>query len=346
MSRRKRSVVIILLVLLLLLVPPAWITYREWKQARLDHSLIEAIKAEDDQKALEALAEGANGEARDIGAPPTFRETLLHLLDRFRHPGQKKSDKEEHVPALLLLYQDAYVKTPASESRRAPGPNIALVRALLDHGAQSNDQDSQGCSPLWYASFFSSRDTVRLLMERGANPNAVDYMFRDTPIIGASAGVTEELLEHGADINAVDANQDTALTCAAFNGETDVVRILLEHGANIDAADQDKRTALLDGVYKGSPDLVRLLLEHGADTEARDSKGDTALLMAAGDYHISSEMVRLLLEHGAKVNAKASDGHTALAGLLQEWSTQIDKKDILYRNDMIKINYLRMYGAK
>src|SRR5580658_8758240 len=76
MERRKRRIGIVLLLLFVLIVPPVWSVYREFRQARLDHALIQAIKAGNNQKALEALAEGASGEARDTGELPTFREIV------------------------------------------------------------------------------------------------------------------------------------------------------------------------------------------------------------------------------------------------------------------------------
>src|SRR5579863_6583607 len=108
MNRRKRTIGIALLLLFVLIVPPVWITYREYRQAKLDHALIAAIKAGDDQKALEALAEGANGEALDTCKPPTFREVLFHLFNHFQHPNppaSNPSDEDVHLSALLLLYQ-------------------------------------------------------------------------------------------------------------------------------------------------------------------------------------------------------------------------------------------------
>lgn len=156
MNQKRRTFAITLLILLFLLVAPIWITYREYKQARLDHALIEAIKAGNEQKALEMLAEGADGGARDTGhvEPVSMGELLLRLFKR--EPQQV--DGEKHLAAIVLLYQRDYGRDSVSSAliaefyefavnmrlyhKNANGkPDPELVKALLDHGANLNDQD-------------------------------------------------------------------------------------------------------------------------------------------------------------------------------------------------------------
>jgi ankyrin repeat protein len=52
------------------------------------------------------------------------------------------------------------------------------------------------------------------------------------------------LLEHGANVGAVDNEGRTPLHAAAEGGKVKVVRVLLEHGANVDAVDNEGRTSL------------------------------------------------------------------------------------------------------
>lgn len=159
-------------LLLLLLIPLLWITYRQYRRATLDHALIAAIKARDDKKALEALAEGASGEARDTASSRTFKESLLHLLNSFRHPDVSDN---KYLPALLLLYDERI----GTENADTPGPDPAVVRALLDHGAQVNDRSGTsaicpGSTPLIYSVWYSNIDVIRILLEHGANVSAKD----------------------------------------------------------------------------------------------------------------------------------------------------------------------------
>lgn len=253
---RKYCIGITLLVLIVLTVALICLIPRESRQERLDRALIEAIKARDDQKALEALAEGASGEAWTEGA------TIHH-----RHSDQK--DEKEHLSALALLFQQA-----AQDGSRA-GPHAEVVRALLDHGANVNDKDEDGTSPLWYASvYFDSNDMIDLLLKRGANINLANNKRR-TPLMFASAKTDLFLLNHGANIEAVDEDHRTALMWAVWNDEIDAVNVLLAHGANVKAKDAEGKTvlyyvqdAIQDAPDSNSRNLARkiktLLSKYGA----------------------------------------------------------------------------------
>lgn len=61
----------------------------------------------------------------------------------------------------------------------------AAVKALLDHGAHVNAQDSQGLSSLRYAAANARTETVRLLLEKGADPSLPDR-FGTNPLIAVA----------------------------------------------------------------------------------------------------------------------------------------------------------------
>lgn len=79
------------------------------------------------------------------------------------------------------------------------------------------------------------------------------------------------------------------LHAAAQNGACDTLEWLLEHGAAVDARDAEGATALIQAATSASPSAVRLLLKHGADAQLRDAAGCTA-----GDYAKTEELKDLL----------------------------------------------------
>ena len=105
------------------------------------------------------------------------------------------------------------------------------------------------------------------------------------------------LIENGADVNAVDSFGATPLTRAALFGNTETAAVLLQAGANINAktANQNE-TALHHAVISNNISTLKLLLAYGANPHARNRGNETPLDLArkegkkiAGDF-LESEM--------------------------------------------------------
>jgi len=102
---------------------------------------------------------------------------------------------------------------------------------------------------------------VRLLLEKGADIEAKDE-FEETALIKAAEygyeAIVRLLLEKGADIEAKDKCGRTALIRVAWYREA-VVRLLLEKGVNVKAKDHSGETALIKADKFGCKAVVRLL---------------------------------------------------------------------------------------
>jgi ankyrin repeat protein len=90
--------------------------------------------------------------------------------------------------------------------------------------------------------------------------------------VGAEEAV-KILVDAGADVNAVNEGDFTALHGAAFRGLNEVVQYLVEHGANINARDYRGRTPfrLAEGSkqsfqFQAWPETAELLKQLGAET--------------------------------------------------------------------------------
>lgn len=157
-----------------------------------------------------------------------------------------------------------------------------------------------------------------------------------TPLQFAAHRLNKEaiqlLLEHGADVNALSPDGSTALQCALspertlryedfkFESQVEIVQLLLDNEANVNAPASPNfgRTALQEAASYdyASPYLVDLLLQHEADVNAEPAicGGITAIQGAAISGNL--RIARMLLDHGANINAPAApeEGRTAIEG--------------------------------
>ncbi|RLU26571.1 hypothetical protein DMN91_000367 [Ooceraea biroi] len=130
-----------------------------------------------------------------------------------------------------------------------------------------------------------------------------------------------ELINHGADVNAEDADNWTALLCAAKEGHTEICLELLEHGAELEHRDMGGWTALMWATYKGKSATVTMLLGRGADVNAHGNFHISSLLWAAGRGY--PDIVKDLIAHGAKVNVGDKYGTTALVWASRKGNVEI-----------------------
>jgi ankyrin repeat protein len=132
-----------------------------------------------------------------------------------------------------------------------------------------------------------------------------------TPLGGAASldniAAMDVLLTAGADIDALDGHQWTALGTAAHAGNDNVARHLLQKGASVDKPmGETGWTALMAAAQEGRGSMISMLLQHGADVNARDTGGYTALMFAT--EAVQFDVVQLLLANGADPDLRANDG--------------------------------------
>jgi ankyrin repeat protein len=218
-------------------------------------------------------------------------------------------------------------KVPAGGARGKgkPGTGGAAEGALDDtddaaaaiaFGRRPAPKDGGGLTPLVYAVRSNDLDSVKTLLDAGADVNQVT-LYGWSPLLVATQNrfykLGAFLVEHGADVNLANKGGWTPLYLATDNrnieggdypvrkadmDHLDFIKLLLDKGANVNARmkdttetrtvftnqwlDESGATAFLRASQSGDIVLMKLLLAHGADPKIDTTLHVTALQVAAG----------------------------------------------------------------
>jgi hypothetical protein len=201
-------------------------------------------------------------------------------LDRFRallaeDPALARARDERGVSVLLQArYRGRFDMIEALLALRAGdldlfeaaalGDTDRLARLVAQEPMSLNRHSPDGFTPLHIATFFAQPEATRLLLQRGADVEAVSTNpMALRPIHSAAAGGSSEivakLLSQRADPNSRQHGGWTALHAAAASGRIDMVRALVQHGADVQAANDEGKTAYDLAVAKNHAAVVQLL---------------------------------------------------------------------------------------
>lgn len=179
--------------------------------------------------------------------------------------------------AAAVLTLAATVLLAGAVSRGAPVADAAMrgdattVVALLLEGADPNAAQPDGMTGLHWAAERGDVEIARLLLDAGADLEAVTRLGAYRPLHlaarGGHAAVVDLLLAAGAQTSGeTDTGSATPLHFAAASGSDAVVRTLLEHGADPDAReDRWGQTPLMFAAAGGRTSAALALLAGGAD---------------------------------------------------------------------------------
>jgi ankyrin repeat protein len=177
--------------------------------------------------------------------------------------------------------------------------DVPALKVRLTGAASPNERDDTGVTPLMYAAGVGSIDTMKALLEAGADVNAAgsDGM---TALMWATGDLTKVrlLVERGANVNAIAQNGTTALVAAAQRGAADVVQYLLGHEAD-PMATGDEGAALFQAAFASTNEQVRRVLD-AAGLKARHV-GQVAPALARVDY-VDRDLVERYLALGGDPN--------------------------------------------
>lgn len=234
--------------------------------------------------------------------------------------------------------------------------NWDVAKQLILAGADVNQWDIYGQAPLHVAiemgdatapvrgsidpaNEASGAEIIRMLVERGANPN--QQMFFRAP--------------RGSGSVSAGSRGTTPFHRACANGDVELVKLLLAHGAEVNLHQADGQTAVMlaldarrAGGEQNAIEVLRVLHAAGADVNViakahhlQRTRGGTAL-------HVATRLgwrkaMEELVSEGIDVNAKDPDGLTALDYAMARGYIPFLQQRQPPRKDLAKL--LRAWGA-
>ncbi|RHZ43334.1 ankyrin repeat domain-containing protein [Aspergillus thermomutatus] len=188
--------------------------------------------------------------------------------------------------------------------RTAQRGDLAGVKWLLNQSVSIDAAGNDRRTPLMLAVYSRNDAVVEQLLQHGARLDARDWNH---------ATALHWALPHWTDPSLETPNSNAILRADRNSGRpvnSNIVKMLVEAGADLEAKNASDETPLTRAAINGSTSAVRLLLEKGANIESRDQSGFSPLLLAAWKGH--TPVVCLLLEHCAGIGFANPDGDTAL----------------------------------
>ena len=293
-------------------------------------------------------------------------ETLQTIIN---HGAAVNARNNDHGTALMIACRKGNIEAINVLLNAGADPNIAdgeyctcihlavykgynkdVLEAMIEHDADVNAANKDSITSLMIACQKGNIEAINVLLNAGADPNISDGKYgsciQHAVIGGSSKEVLETIIDHGADVNAKNKHNITALMQACKRGDVEIINILLsagadssiadtngatsihyavvgggskgtlqaiiDHGADVNASNKDNVTALMMACWMGNVEAINVLLNTGADLNIADGKLGITCIQLAVCKSCSKDVLEALIDHGADVNATNKDNVTAL----------------------------------
>jgi len=212
------------------------------------------------------------------------KQSILRLIIG-AHPNEMPEPPLQHDRYDTVNHAIHRVFGPRALYDAAQDGDVDEVNDILSRGISMADvKNARSETPLWIAVYNNHLAVVRLLLDKGANANMANGCG-NTPLQAAVAREAVEsltvLLEAHADVNQSDAQGFTPMHVASQECFQDVAKLLLHARAHPDSANLVGNTSLHISAERDHSDIVFLLLRWRADPDKQNKKGHTPLMVAA-----------------------------------------------------------------
>ncbi len=184
--------------------------------------------------------------------------------------------------------------------------NVGLVNALISNGAEIEQKDVDGKTPLQVAIEIGNSEIIKLLISADENSRGMLEISRSGLI-----SLIKNFIKKGVSVKKDPALKESPLHVAARairspllegydveeSTRIEMAKIFISNGASVSSLDEHGKTPLHLAVETRFPDMMKLLLDHGADINKPNKWGSTPLHIAA--VYCTNDIIELLLKNGA-----------------------------------------------
>ena len=186
---------------------------------------------------------------------------------------------------------------------------------LISYGADVNQKDFRGLTPLMNASLNGYVKLAMELIKHNADVNAKDNTSADSLFYAVNANNSLELvkvlLNSGANPNIVYSDPDegsfTILDRSLYYNNFEIFKTLVENGANINKVNDRGEPLIVDAIRRERFDIVEYLVDKGIDPTMKytDYRNIPFSLLATAVNNNDTKIAEYLIDKGADVNTKA-----------------------------------------
>lgn len=162
-----------------------------------------------------------------------------------------------------------------------------MVEALLREGADPAALDRNGQTAIHLCCEYDQRDCLSVVLSHSSSPKCLEIRNYEglsplhLAVLRGHRHLARMLLDAGADINAMDIKSgQSPLMHAVESNNADMVHFLIESGCDVNIQSYSGNTALHGACGRGQVDTVRLLLKSGADSSLKNYHNDTPVMVA------------------------------------------------------------------
>ena len=238
-----------------------------------------------------------------------MKDACIHKLPSSMFSFQEDSELN---PTKVRLYDNRHLYLRETALHAAIGSgHLAVMRTLLNEDQTAIDcPNSAGRRPLHEAVHANNYDALKLLLASGVN---VNVQCSSKPV-----SFSIESIIPAKFARAHCPCGFTSLHIAATHGYHSVAELLINHKADVDALDCNGSTPVHVASCQDLPSLVALLVRSGADINARSLNGSTPLHSAAACF--AKNVYWSLINLGSDILATDGEGMTALHYVVKDVS--------------------------